>query len=101
MSEKVIHKIFYLLYLLIAGGIIGTGVSYLQTYLSDYSDYFNYISVEPEKTEYESGEPVFFISTLYRKRPLSMEFNDILYCKNGVDKRYSSSKTYFMTSIMV
>ena len=66
------------------------------TYFSimPFSHWIRYDSVDPAKNTFKVGEQLEFISTTLTQRRCNLEFNDILYCRNGLPNSFKFYADY-------
>lgn len=89
-----IEKILYFVIIIACWLIIWTWVDYFKLKLSPHTIFFEYTSLTPSKEEYQLWEEIFFTSTVYREKPIYMEYHDILRCDSGSwSTWYSSTST--------
>ena len=74
-------------------GVVALSIDVARAQLFNYSHWFDYYSINPVAPPYEIEESLLFESDAVIRRPIMLEWNDVLFCDlyDGLGFRYFSS----------
>ena len=81
-----IHIVFRALVVLIGMSLVLLVLVHAFEYVAPTSSFFEYKSVTPVKGEFRVWEPLEFVSNVVRHRGINMQWQDTLYCTDGLHR---------------